>query len=284
MKAAQFTYHAPRSLPEAVRLLGELAEQDARILAGGQSLVPMMAFRVAQPAHLIDINRIDELAVLRRENGHLRVGALARHAQFGRPVADGPLGALLAHVADHIAHAPIRTRGTLCGSLAHADPSSEWCLIAVTLGAEVEAHSTRGLRTIPADGLLAGLMTTTLAADEIIACARIPLLPAATRWGFSEFSRRRGDYAMAMALVTLELDRGVIARACVGIGGAEDRPRRNAAAEACLIGKAPDQALFKAAADAAAASVEPMEDLQATAGYRRDLVGVVVERALEQTL
>ena len=133
MKPAPFIRHVPRTVAEAVRILGEVAPQDGRILAGGQSLVPIMAFRLAKPAHLVDINEIEELGKIGCDGKMLRIGACVRHAAFHRPVVEGPLGALLAHVARHIAHYPIRVRGTFCGSLAHADPASEWCLVASTL-------------------------------------------------------------------------------------------------------------------------------------------------------
>lgn len=283
MKSSSFTYHAPTSVSEALGLLDSLADQEPRIIAGGQSLVPMMAFRMAQPGHLIDINGITALSGCEVSSNGLRIGALMRHARFEKPVVEGPLGKLLSYVMHHIAHAPIRTRGTFCGSLAHADPSSEWCLTAVTLGATVEAQSSRGTRLISADELLAGLMSTTLESDEIIVAAHLPLLSQETRFGFYEFSRRPGDYAMAMSLVTFEQENGRISNARIGVGGAEDRPRRSEAAEAELNGKEPGKAAFEAAANAAAAAIEPMEDIQATAEYRRDLVRVAVRRALEQT-
>jgi carbon-monoxide dehydrogenase medium subunit len=195
---------------------------------------------------------------------------------------EGPLGKLLSFVVRHIAHYPIRTRGTFCGSLAHADPSSEWCLVAATLGATMVARSTRGTRELAADEFFDWAMTTNLAENELLAEVRLPLLPADTRFGFYEFSRRAGDYAIAMALVTYRLEGGVMADVHVGIGGAEGRPRRIAEAEAALSGKAPSLQVFAAAADAAAAAVDPMEDLQANAKYRRDLVRTVTRRALER--
>jgi carbon-monoxide dehydrogenase medium subunit len=144
MKPASFRYHAPKTVDAAVALLAELAPEDGRILAGGQSLVPIMNFRLASPAHLIDINGIAELGRIRVEGGALVIPAGVRHAAFEKPVTDGALGALLAEVAQHIAHYPIRRRGTFCGSLAHADPASEWCMTAVTLGATLTARSVRG--------------------------------------------------------------------------------------------------------------------------------------------
>jgi aerobic carbon-monoxide dehydrogenase medium subunit len=282
MKPAAFRYHAPTTVGEAVALLAEVAPDDGRVLAGGQSLVPTMAFRLARPAHLVDINRIAELGRLAVADGQLTIGAGVRHAAFHRPVVAGPLGQLLSFVVRHIAHYPIRTRGTFCGSLAHADPASEWCLTAATLGAEMIAASTRGTRAIAADGFFAGIMTTALAEDELLVEARLPLLADDARSGFYEFSRRAGDYALAMALVTYRLEDGVIVEPRVGIGGAETQPRRMAEAEQALAGSAPNDAVFRAAADAAAEQIDPMEDMQANADYRRDLVRTVTRRALER--
>ncbi len=282
MKPAAFEYHAPKTLDEAIRLLGQVAPQDGRVLAGGQSLVPTMAFRMARPAHLVDINNVAGLDRIAVADGKLSIGACVRHAAFHRPVAEGPLGRLLSFVVRHIAHYPIRTRGTFCGSLAHADPSSEWCLTAATLGATMVAKSVRGTRELAADDFFDWAMTTNLAEDELLAEARLPLLAADTRFGFYEFSRRAGDYAIAMALVTFRLNGGAMSEVRVGVGGAEGRPRRIAEAEALLEGKKPSAEVFGAAADAAAAAIDPMEDLQANAKYRRDLVRTVVRRALER--
>ena len=282
MKPATFAYHAPASVVEAVALLGKYAAEDGRILAGGQSLVPTMAFRLAKPAHLIDINGIAALEKLAVEDDRLTIGACVRHAAFHRPAVAGPLGALLATVVRHIAHYPIRLRGTFCGSLAHADPASEWCLVAATLGAEMTALSTRGTRTIAAADFFAGIMTTELAEDELLAAARLPLLSDDTRFGFCEFSRRAGDYAIAMALATLRIEGGTIVDPRVGVGGAEASPRRIPEAEAALAGRPPEAAVLRAAAEAAADAIEPLEDIQADAAYRRDLVRAMTRRALER--
>jgi carbon-monoxide dehydrogenase medium subunit len=282
MKPAAFQYHAPRTTDEALRVLGQVAPDDGRVLAGGQSLVPTMAFRMARPAHLVDINGIAELDVLAVSGAGLKIGACVRHAAFHTPVVEGPLGALLSDVVQHIAHYPIRTRGTFCGSIAHADPASEWCLAAVTLGATVTARSVRGSRTLDAADLFEGFMTTSLAEDELLSEIRLPLLPSDTRFGFYEFSRRAGDYAIAMSLVTFQLLDGVMADVRVGIGGAEGKPRRCTEAEALLSGRAMSAQVFSDAADAAAAAVDPMEDAQSSAQYRRDLVRTVTRRALER--
>jgi carbon-monoxide dehydrogenase medium subunit len=281
MKPAPFTRHVPKTLDEALKILAEVAPQDGRVLAGGQSLVPIMAFRMARPAHLVDINEVAGLDRLAVDGGTLVIGARVRHAAFHKPAAEGPLGALLATVVRHIAHYPIRMRGTFCGSLAHADPASEWCLTAATLDAALIAKSARGTRTIAAKDFFGGVMSTALAEDELLAEAHLPLLPAGTRFGFQEFSRRAGDFAMTAALVTYRVENGKIADARVGVGGAEPAPRRIAEAEAALNGHAPGDAAFRAAAEAAAKAVDPMEDIQTGADYRRDLVRAMVRRALE---
>jgi len=265
-------------------MLAEYAPDDGRVLAGGQSLVPTMAFRLARPHHLVDINGIEALRRLAVEDGKLVIGAGVRHQAFHRPVVEGPLGALLSAVMRHIAHYPIRTRGTFCGSLAHADPASEWGLVAATLGAEMVARSARGARIIAAADYFRGIMTTALEADELLAEVRLPILPAEICAGFYEFNRRAGDFAMGMALVTLRLENGVIVAPHVGVGGAESHPRRITAAEALLAGRAPEPAVFRAAAEAAAAAIDPLTDAQTDAVYRRELVAVVTRRALEQAM
>jgi carbon-monoxide dehydrogenase medium subunit len=242
----------------------------------------MMAFRMARPAHLIDINTVAGLDRLAVEGDVLSVGACVRHAAFHRPVVEGPTGTLLSRVVRDIAHYPIRLRGTFCGSLAHADPASEWCLAAVTLGAEIVAMSRRGRRVMAADDFFEGMMATALAEDELLLEARLPLLAPDTRFGFYEFSRRAGDYALAMALVTFQLQDGAIVAPRIGIGGAEARPRRMAAAEAVLAGRRPDTESFRAAAETAADAIEPMEDIHADAEFRLDLVRAVTRRALER--
>ena len=282
MKPAPFRHYAPTTVEEAVALLARLAPQDGRVLAGGQSLVPTMAFRLARPAHLVDINGIAALGRLAVEDGKLAIGACVRHAAFHRPPVDGPLGALMSKVVRHIAHYPIRTRGTFCGSIANADPASEWCTVAVALGAEMVARSARGTRVIAAKEFFAGIMTTALAEDELLTEVRLPVLPAGTRVGFYEFSRRAGDFAIAMALATFRVEDGKIIAPRIAVGGAEPHPRRIGDAEQDLAGQVSGPEAFAAAAERAAAAVDPMEDVNNTAQYRRDLVRTVVRRALEQ--
>ncbi len=262
--------------------MAELAPQDGRVLAGGQSLVPIMAFRLARPAHLIDINTVPGLEALAVRDEALHIGARTRHAAFHRPVEHGPLGAMLAAVVRHIAHYPIRLRGTFCGSLAHADPAAEWCLLVATLDAELIALSARGERRLAARDFFRGALATALAPDELLAESRLPILPDGTRFGFEEFSRRMGDYALAMALTVLRIEGGTIAAPRIGVGAVEAMPRRIEAAEATLFGRRPGDAAFREAAAAAAAAIDPIEDAQADAQYRRELVGAMVYRALTQ--
>src|SRR5882757_479723 len=284
MKVASFRYHAPQTIDEAVSLLAEVAPLDGRILAGGQSLVPIMAFRLSRPAHLVDINGVEALRRLAVDGDRLCIGACVRHSAFHRPVVEGPLGKLLSTVVRHIAHSPIRARGTFCGSAAHADPASEWCTVSAALGAEMVAQSVRGTRVIPAHEFFAGIMTTTLEDDELLTEVRLPLLPADARFGFYEFNRRAGDFALAMALAVYRVEDGRIVEPRLAVGGAETHARRIAEAEQVLAGRAPLADSFSAAADRAAEAIDPMEDAQTSAEYRRDLVRTVMRRALEQSL
>jgi len=283
MKPAAFIRHVPRTLDEALKILAEVAPQDGRVLAGGQSLVPIMAFRLAKPAHLVDINEVEGLDKIASNGKLLSIGARVRHGAFHKSVVDNLLGKLLSFVVRHIAHYPIRMRGTFCGSLAHADPASEWCLVAATLDATMVAKNMRGERLITAKDFLEGIMATALAEDELLTEVRLPLLAPDAKFGFNEFNRRAGDFALASSLVTYRLADGKIAEARVGVGGAEPSPCRIAEAEAALNGKAPSDKVFRAAAEVAAASIDPLEDHQTTGEYRRDLVRAVVRRALEHS-
>jgi carbon-monoxide dehydrogenase medium subunit len=285
MKPASFNYHRPETLDEALAILAEVAPRDGRVLAGGQSLVPTMAFRIAQPQHLVDINGIEALRRLEVRDGELCIGACVRHAAFHQPVMTNPLGALLSSVVAHIAHLPIRNRGTFCGSIANADPASEWCMVAVCLDAKMVAQSRQGIRVIPASEFFQGIMTTALREDELLAEVRLPLLAADVRFAFYEFSRRSGDFAVAMALAAYRLENGKVVEPRIAVGGAEPHPRRMREAEQALNGREPGVDSFAIAADLAASAIaDPMEDAAFSAQYRRDLVRTVTRRALERSL
>ncbi len=281
MKPAAFQYHAPKTVDAMLELLATHGG-DGKVIAGGQSLVPTMNFRLARPAHLFDLNTVTELDSLRVLPGQLAIGALTRHAAFHRPAVDGLLGTLLTDVVQHIAHYPIRQRGTFCGSVAHADPASEWCLVAATLDATIVARSRKGTRELSGGSFFSGIYSTQLQEDEIITEVRLPRLDASWRCGFYEFSRRAGDFALGMTLAALRVDGGKIREARIGVGGVMDHPQRLKAVEDALVGQSPDAAAFAAAGDIASRVVEPMADIHASAAYRRDLVRATTRRALER--
>jgi carbon-monoxide dehydrogenase medium subunit len=283
MKAAAFDHVAPRSLGEALALLRAHGE-DAKLLAGGQSLMPVLALRLAAPAMLVDLNHVAGLDTLHEEScGDLLTGAMLRTRTLelsGRIARAQPL---LHAAAPWIAHVQIRNRGTVGGSLAHADPAAELPAVAIASGATLRIAGPTGEREQPAERFFTGLFGTTLAADEILAAVRWPAWPAGRRHGFVEIARRHGDYAIAGVALTVDLDpRQVITAARVVIFGATDTPLRAAAVEAALLGQPADPEL---AADAAALSghgLDPRGDLQASAEYRRELAPVLVRRALVQ--
>ena len=283
MKPVSFKYFAPRTVDHALDLLATHG-QEGKILAGGQSLVPAMNFRLARPTSLIDINRIDALDYVREEGGWLHIGALARHSRFEQPVSGGALSAFLPRVARHIGHLPIRSRGTFCGSIAHADPASEWCLLTATLDAELVIVSRRGQRSVRPHEYFVTALTTTLEPDELLTEIRLPLLDDGWRTGFAEFSRRAGDYALAMCAAFLRFEKGCIAEARIGVGGATDRPLRITAAEALLTGSEGGPDIFREAGNITAETIDPLEDIHASAEYRRDLVRAMVRRALDQAI
>jgi carbon-monoxide dehydrogenase medium subunit len=276
VKPARFSYHAPTTVPEVLDLLGE----DSKILAGGQSLVPAMSFRLARPATLVDLNKVAGLDRVQTTGDVLVVGALVRHREFEEAVEPGPLGRLLSLAARKIGHLPIRIRGTFAGSLAHADPAAEWCTIFRTLDGEVVTRATGGSRTIPAASFFHTVFTTDLRPDEMIEQVRLPVLGPDHRVGFSEFSRRAGDFALVMASTVLRMDGEIVVEARIGIGGARDVPVRAGEAEQALVGRPLDDASIADAADAAARSIRPLEDIHASLEYRRDLIRAMTRRAL----
>ena len=252
------------------------------MLAGGQSLVPIMAFRLAKPAHLVDINEVAGLDKIASDGKTLTIGACVRHAAFHKSVVDNPLGKLLTTVARHIAHYPIRMRGTFCGSLAHADPASEWCLTAATLDATMVAKSTRGERLIAAKDFFQGIMSTALAEDELLARSAAAAAGARRQIRLQRIQPPRRRFRAGRFARHLSSARRQDRRRRASASAAPKRVRAAfAEAEAALNGKAPGDDAFRAAAEAAAAAIDPLEDHQTNADYRRDLVRAVVRRALE---
>ncbi|MBO2452394.1 FAD binding domain-containing protein [Actinomadura barringtoniae] len=277
MKPPPFRYHAPRTLHEAVRILAE--EENAKVLAGGQSLIPLLNMRLAAPAHLVDINRIEGLDAVEVSGAGVRVGALARHARVERDVGAGEL---LREAVRHVAHPVIRNRGTVVGSLAHADPAAELPAVLAVLGGWVEAESVRGRRVVAAEELFVGPLESSLEHDEVAVEAFFPALPERAGAAFVETARRHGDYALAGVAAVVELDEDLrVTAARAGYLSVDTRPLvldLTAPAEEAQAG--PGALDWSVAAAYARERVEPEGDIHATADYRRHLVGVLTERAL----
>ena len=284
MKPSSFTYAKPASREETLALLAAHPEE-SKVLAGGQSLVPMMNFRLARPERLVDINAVPGLAGIRAEGDRLHIGARTRHIHVQNHAGSDPLSRLLRTTAVHVGHLPIRTRGTFGGSLAHSDAASEWCLVARLLDAQMAVESVRGGRTIAAEDFFLSIFTTSMEPDELLVDVSLPLLGPEHQTGFAEFARRAGDFAIVAVATDVAVEHGVVTRARVCIGGVSETPFRSAAAEAVLTGQpwADDpagSALVRAAAEAAAGEVSPPTDAHGDAEYRRDLVRALFLRAV----
>jgi carbon-monoxide dehydrogenase medium subunit len=280
MKLPAFEYACPATLSEAVALLAS-HDGDAKAIAGGQSLVPMLAFRVASPSLLVDLRKLPGLDRIEVTDTGVRLGALVRWCDILNDARLRRAHPLLAAAITHVAHYQIRNRGTVGGSVAHADPAAELPGIVVTCEAAIAVTGKSGARVIPADEFFQGALTTALAPDEIITEIRFPAWPAGRRFGFEEFALRRGDFALAAAAVFYDQDAaGRAVHAHVGVIGVGDRPVRLATVEATLNGARVDAAVIARAAAAASAAVDPQDDIHASAAYRRSLVGTMVERAL----
>ena len=280
MKLPPFEYACPTTINEAVALLANHSGE-AKPLAGGQSLMPMMAFRIAQPSLLVDLRKLPGLRDIKIGADGVRLGALVRWRDV---LDDKRLAAahpLLKEAISHVAHYQIRNRGTVGGSCAHADPASEMPGIVQTCDAEITVMGKAGTRTIKAADFFQGALTTALKPDEIITEVHLPAWPAARRYGFQEFARRRGDFAMAGVALYYDVNGGKAANAHIGVIGVGDCQRRLPKAEAALNGKTVDEALAVKVGEAAAAEVEPQEDIHASAAYRRALTGTLAERALK---
>lgn len=283
MKPAAFSYYRPRSLDEAIALLVEHGF-DAKVIAGGQSLAPMMNMRFAQPMHLVDLNGIAGLDGVRREQGTLRVGALTRH----HTLATDPLVAhacpLLAEVAATIGHYAIRQRGTLGGSLAHADPAAQLPLVARTLDARIDVVGPGGAREIAAADFVLAAMSTTLDADEIVTAVSFPCARAGEGHAFELFCRRHGDFAIAACAVTVSVSDGHFDALRLGVGGVTDAPLALDEVAAGFVGARADAAVVARIAASVAASVEPMPQPGIPAAYRLELVEALSARALARAI
>jgi aerobic carbon-monoxide dehydrogenase medium subunit len=283
VKPAAFEYHRVELVDEALERLGELGDE-AKVLAGGQSLVPMMNFRLVRPPALVDITRIPDLRYVVREGDTLRIGALTVHREIER-LSDPELVAgyeLLPRAARWVGHYPIRTRGTFGGSIAHADPSAEWCLLAVLLDAVVVLTGPDGEREVPAADFFLGFFTTALEPGELLVEVRLPRpRPHAA---LQEFARRHGDFAVVAAAVAVDVDGDRLADPRIVIGGVDEVPVRVEEAERALDGATAGPDAFAAAGRAAAAAVDPASDIHGSAEYRKELTGVLVRRGLAEAV
>ena len=284
MKLPLFDYARPQSLAEAVALLAA-HQGDAKALAGGQSLIPMLAFRIAAPSLIVDLGKVAELKRISIDEDGVTLGAMVRYRDILDDAALRAAQPLLVEAVGHVAHYQIRNRGTVGGSLAHADPAAELPCIALTCAAEIKAIGVNGARTIAAADFFRGPLTTALEPDEIISAVHLPPWPAGRRFGFAEFARRQGDFAVAAA--ALFYDRaadGTARNVHVGVIGGADRPLRLRPVEAAIEGRVIDAATIVAAVAATRAAVDPGDDIHASGAYRRVLLGVMVERALQSSL
>jgi carbon-monoxide dehydrogenase medium subunit len=280
MPAVAFDYHAPASLSETLSLLAELGD-DAKVLAGGQSLVPMLTMRLARPRAIVDIDGLADLRAVRRYDGGLEIGALVRHRSLER--GDGPLAAcpLLAEAAALIGNVRVRTMGTIGGSLAHADPAAEWPAVVRALDGVLVVRGAGGERTIPASDFFTGILSTALQPGELLAAVRLPLPVGRAGYAIEEFSRRAGDFAIIAAIAAVELDgAGRLARARIAIAGGGPAPVRLDAVERTLAGAEPSEETFRRALTGQPLEIDPDSDVHASAEYRRHLTGVLARRAL----
>jgi aerobic carbon-monoxide dehydrogenase medium subunit len=282
MKPAPFEYWAPTSVDEALKLLSGFDDPgDAKIMAGGQSLMALLNLRLAQPAHIVDLNGVAELSSINRSNGTLTIGAMTRQRSAEQSAEVAAACPMLVQALRQVGHPQIRNRGTVGGSLAHADPAAELPALAVCLGAELVMRGPSGERTVNAREFFTGFLSTVLAEDEILTAVRIPVAGPATGSTFEEVARRHGDFAMVGVAAQVRLDGDTIAEANIALSGVAGQPVYAAAASAALSGQAPSPEVFAAAGAAAAADLDPTSDLHASAAYRKHVAGVLVRRALK---
>lgn len=287
MKPAPFDYYAPETLEEALALLAELEDDDidTKILAGGQSLMPMLSLRMARPDALVDLGKIKTLDYIREEGGTIYIGAMTTK----RTAEDSALlrekQPLFHEATTHIGHRQIRNQGTVGGSFAHADPAAEYGAIAQALGMEMVVVGPDGARVVPAHAFYLSFLTADIGSTEILTEVRAPVMPAGTGWSFQEICRRQGDLAIAGVAVTLRLDAGKCSEVAIAVFGVNAIAARLDAAEQIVTGQEPAEALFiQAGRTAAAALEEPISDVHATAEYRRDLIATLVKRCLAEAV
>jgi len=284
MKPGRFTYHAPESLDAAFGLLGEYGD-DAKILAGGQSLIPMMNLRMARPDHIVDIAAIPELTGISENGEQVTIGSMTCHADIVAAEILVQRCPILPAAAKFIAHHAIRNRGTIGGSVSHADPAAEWPLIAILLDAEMVVRSSRGERRVQAADFIQSIYTVDLEPDEILTSLVFPVLAADEGWAFQQISRRAGDFAIVTVAVTLALaPGGTIERLRLCLGGMDVTPFRLNDVERDATGKAPDATWMEEVAQLAAASGSPESDMHASIEYRREMAAHLTKQALNTAI
>jgi carbon-monoxide dehydrogenase medium subunit len=281
MKPSAFEYYTPRSLDECVGLLVEHADDEPKLIAGGQSLVPLMNLRMARPEVLIDLNRLPDLAYIREEGGTLAIGALTRYADVEDSALIAERLPMLIRATAEVGYVAVRSRGTIGGAIAHADPVAEWPCLMLTLDAEMVAIGPNGRRTIAADDFFAGIFTTALEPTEVLTEIRIPLRREPGAWGFQEFARKAGDYAVVAVAVDLAVGDGAVTRARIGLSNLADRPVRAAALEQMAVGLPVGEVLEASLIEA---MTEALGNEYDTEPARIDLAGVLVGRALNEAL
>jgi carbon-monoxide dehydrogenase medium subunit len=280
VKPRPFRYHAPRTLPEALQLLGEHSH-DAKVIAGGQSLVPVLAMRMAGPEHLVDINRLPGLDRIERTGDRWHIPALVRQRTVERSADLDEAFPLLRQALEQVAHPQIRNRGTVCGSLAHADPAAELPTVMTALGATMHVASDRGVRDISVQDFFQFHFTTALDEDELLVGVSLDDLPEGTSTGFAEFAPRHGDFALAAVAGVVTRDAsGAVTASTLVASGVGARPHRLVDAEAALAGQLLDDAAIAGAGRRASAEVDPTGDIHGSADYRRHLVGAMTRRVL----
>jgi carbon-monoxide dehydrogenase medium subunit len=283
MFPAAFDYAAPATLGDALALLKQRGDE-AKIMAGGQSLIPLLKLRFAQPALVIDIGRLPAMAGIGRHNGHLSIGALARHVDIERNSDLPKLCPILVETVHWISDPLVRNRGTMAGSICHADPSGDWGSVMLALDASFVAHSQSGERVIPADGFFQGPFTTALKPDEIVTELRIPMPKGPAGGAYNKLERKVGDFATVAVAVHVELAGGKIAKAGIGLTAVGEVNIKATAAEKALVGHEPTDELIAEAARLASEAAHPKDDIRGSAAYKKDVVRVYVQRGLKTAL
>lgn len=283
MLPSRFEYHRASSIDEALSLLDQLGE-DAKILAGGQSLIPLMKLRFAAPAHLIDVNGIAELTGIAEEADSLRIGALTRHNELARSDVVTARYPTIAAAAPQIADPLVRNLGTIGGSLAHADPGGDLGAVMLAMGGSVILRSSGGEREVAIEDFLVDTFTTSAQPNELLTQVRVPTPPARSGGTYLKLERKVGDYATVAAAVALTLDNGTIGRAGIALTGVDSKNVKATDAEASLAGAAPGDVVFAEAGRLAAAAVHPVTDVRGTEAYKRHMVEVYVRRGLSRAL